>query len=141
MSNEQLAVVCGGFTVARTGPRASANAPAEGGDDVTPPDSLAVLAEAASLRLDDPRAEQERIVLVSAALVAGREVARALDAWLLQSLTEYRGSPSAWDLETTSAHLRIALARYEQTLEETSEWLSRLIPTLATASHQRRPTD
>jgi len=95
----------------------------------TPP--LAVLAAAAEVRFDDPRIELERTVLLAVMLDAGRELERTLNAWLRQTLSKYRGSPSAWDLRGTSAELRLALDRFEATVESTAAQLYRLIPDAA----------
>jgi hypothetical protein len=89
--------------------------------------SLAVLAAAAEARFDDPRIELERTVLLAVMLDAGRELERTLNAWLRQTLSEYRGSRSAWDLRGTSAELRLALARFEATVESTAAQLYRLV--------------
>jgi hypothetical protein len=64
------------------------------------------------------------------AIMAGRDVARVHDRWLSQSLAEYRGSRSAWDLEATTVELRLKLDQYDQTLRETADRLIALIPSL-----------
>ena len=93
--------------------------------------SLAVLAAAADVRCDDPRIELERPGLLAVVLDAGRELERALNAGLRQTLSEYRGSRSACDLRGTSAELRLALARFEATVESTATQLYRLVPDAA----------
>lgn len=93
--------------------------------------SLAVLAVAAEVRFDDPRIELERTVLLAVVLDAGRELERALNAWLRQTLSEYRGSRSAWDLRGTSAELRLAFARFEATVESAAAQLYRIVPDAA----------
>ena len=92
---------------------------------------LSVLAVASSVRLDDPRREHERVVMIEVAIAAGRDAARALDRWLSQSLAEYRGSRTSWDLEATTTELRLKLARYDHTLDTTAKRLVELIPELA----------
>jgi len=124
------------FVISRVGSRARA------ADPIAPPSlqndapsstlhPLFILAISSSARLDDPGLEGERVALVEAAIVAGREGAHALARWLSQSLAEYRGSHSAWDLEATSADLRTKLERYEQTLREIAGRLVELIPGLS----------
>ena len=93
--------------------------------------ALDVLAAAAEARFDDPRTELERTVLLAVMLDAGRELERTLNAWLRQTLSEYRGSRSAWDLRATSVELRLALARFEATVASTASQLYRLVPDAA----------
>jgi len=82
------------------------------------PHPLDILAGSMSLRLEDARLEQERVVLLSVAIEAARDAARALDTWLVQSLAEHRGSRSAWDLPITTNQLRVALGRFDATVGE-----------------------
>jgi hypothetical protein len=82
------------------------------------PHPLDILAGSMSLRLEDARLEQERVVLLSVAIEAARDAARALDTWLVQSLAEHRGSRSAWDLPITTSQLRSALGRFDATVGE-----------------------
>ena len=131
MPREQLSVMRGGSPVARRATRTAAVASAAESNDASALHPLAVIALASSLRLDDPRSEDERIALLGTAIDAGREAARALDTWVTQSMAEYRGSRSAWDLQSTSARLRAALSRYDATMRETCERLRVLIPGLA----------
>ena len=109
-------------------------------------DALAVLAVATSARLDDPRLEHERVVLVGIAIEAGRDAARVLSTWLQQSLAEHRGSRSKWDLEESTGMLRLTLARYHETLVDTAERLACFVPSvrarfpsLAAAAEEARP--
>ena len=98
-------------------------------DDEPPPrHPLSILALAASIRLDDPRQEHERVVMLEVAIMAGRDASRALDRWLSQSLAEYRGSRTTWDLTATTADLRLELDRFEKILRETADRLTALIP-------------
>lgn len=100
-------------------------------DDESPPrHPLSILALAASIRLDDPRQEHERVVMLEVAIMAGREAARALDRWLSQSLAEYRGSRTTWDLAATTADLRLELDQFEKILRETTDRLTALVPGL-----------
>jgi len=99
-------------------------------DQLPPRHALSLLAAASSVRLDDPRLDQERVVLLGAALSAGREAVRALDAWLAQSLVEYRGSRSAWNLEATTARLCRVLDEYETTIRDAAARLGALIPSI-----------
>jgi len=94
------------------------------------PHPLTILGLATSVRLDDPRAEHERVVMLEIAIVVGREATRALDRWMSRALTEYRGSRSAWDLEATTAELRIKLDEFDRVLRETADRLVALIPGL-----------
>jgi hypothetical protein len=110
---------------------------ADGGP--TTPHPLSILAIASGVRLDDPRLEQERVVMLEVAIIAGREAAHALDKWLSQSLAEYRGSRSAWDLETTTDELRVRLDHYDRTLHETADRLMSLIPHLADRQSESVP--
>ena len=130
MSKDQLALSRGGMA---TRSARSTSAPPSNVDCDEPTDlhPLSILAMASSIRLDDPRLEHERVVMLEVAIVAGREASRALDRWLSQSLAEYRGSRSAWDLEATTAELRGTLDRYDRTLRETAERLVGLIPDLS----------
>ena len=129
MGKDQLAVFRGH---PRQSPPRSQNAPTSTrtGDDDVVHHPLTILGLAASIRLDDPRQEHERVVMLEVAIVAGREAARALDRWLSQSLTEYRGSRSAWDLTATTGELRLKLDQFELVLSETAERLVTLIPGL-----------
>ena len=98
--------------------------------DESRPHPLAILALASSIRLDDPREEHERAVMLEIAIMAGRDAARALDRWLSQSLAEYRGSRSTWDLEATTAELRVKLDQFDEILRDTARRLIALIPGL-----------
>jgi hypothetical protein len=104
---------------------------ADRGADLSP---LSVLAAASSVRLDDPRLEQERVVLIGAVIASGRDAARVLDQWLVQSLTEYRGSHSAWNLESTTAELRRTLTHFDGVLRDMAARLQVLIPDVNGAS-------
>jgi hypothetical protein len=99
-------------------------------DDHVLPHALSILALASSIRLDDPRQERERVVYLEVAIMAGRDAARTLDRWLLQSLAEYRGSRSKWDLEATTAELRVKLDQFDAILRDTADRLIALIPGL-----------
>ena len=129
MGTDQLAVFR-----ERIGPRnprrASTPTSTRSDDASCPPHPLSTLALAASIRLDDPRQEQERVVMLGIAIVAGREAARTLDRWLSQALAEYRGSRTAWDLEATTAELRLRLDRFDEILRDTADRLMSLIPGL-----------
>ena len=104
------------------------------GDESLPRHPLSILARAASVRLDDPRDEHERVVMLEVAIIAGREAARTLDRWLSQSLAEYRGSRTTWDLTATTAQLRLELDQFEKLLRETAQRLMALIPGLMDAA-------
>ena len=99
-------------------------------DESLRPHPLAILALASSIRLDDPRQEHERVVMLEIAIIAGREAGRALDRWLSQSLAEYRGSRTAWDLEATTAELRLKLDQFDEIVRDTADRLIALIPGL-----------
>lgn len=99
-------------------------------DESLPPHPLSTLAIAASIRLDDPRDERERVVILEVAIMAGRDAARALDRWLSQSIAECRGSRTAWDLEATTAELRLKLDQFDQILRDNADSLIKLIPGL-----------
>jgi hypothetical protein len=71
--------------------------------------------------------------MLEVAIIAGREAARAFDRWLSQALAEYRGSRTAWDLEATTAELRLELDRFDETLRATADRLTALIPSLMDA--------
>ena len=73
------------------------------------------------------------MVMLEVAIIAGREAARALDRWLSQSLAEYRGSRTTWDLTATTADLRLELDQFETILRETADRLTALIPGLVDA--------
>jgi hypothetical protein len=111
---------------------------AERGSDEEP-HPLSVLAAASSVRLDDPRLEQERVVLIGAVIAAGRDAERVLDTWLKQSLTEYRGSHSTWNLESTTTELRRALAQFDGVLRAMAVRLQALIPGADSASPSFEP--
>ena len=99
-------------------------------DESLPLHPLSILALASSIRLDDPRQEHERVVMLEVAIMAGREAARTLDRWLSQSLAEYRGSRTAWDLKATTAELRLQFARFDEILSDTADRLRALVPGL-----------
>jgi hypothetical protein len=140
MSRGQLAVTRG--ETGSHGTRAMSGARNQSNDDGASVHPLTVLRVASSLRLEDPRREHERVVMIEVAIVAGREAARSLDRWLSQSLAEYRGSRTAWDLEATTTELRLKLARFDHTLHTTAKRLLTLIPELANeATGLRDSTD
>ena len=99
-------------------------------DETRARNPLSILALASSIRLDDPKQEHERVVMLEVAIMAGREAARALDRWLSQSLAEYRGSRTAWDLKATTAELRLKLNQFDEILGDTADRLVALIPGL-----------
>ena len=80
------------------------------------------------------------MVMLEVAIMAGREAARTLDRWLSQSLAEYRGSRTAWDLTATTADLRLELDQFEKLLRETADRLSALIPGLVDAMPGSAPS-
>ena len=135
MGKDQLAVFRG-----RPGPRpprpTNPSTSARLDDEPPPTHPLSILALAASIRLDDPRQEHERVVMLEIAIEAGREAARALDRWLLQSLAEYRGSRSVWDLEATTAELRHELGQFDELLRDTAGRLIALIPGLTNGTSE-----
>jgi hypothetical protein len=119
------------------GTRAAASSPADHSEPFdTRPSSdatdrlatqpLDVVAAASEARFDDPRNELERTVLLAVMLDAARDLERTLNAWLRQTLSEYRGSRSACDLRGKSVEFRLALARFEVTVESTAAQLYRL---------------
>jgi len=129
MGKDQLAVFRG--RPGARNPRPTDTPPSTRLDDESlPPHPLSTLAIAASIRLDDPRDERERVVILEVAIMAGRDAARALDRWLSQSIAEYRGSRTAWDLEATSAELHIKLDQFDQILRDTADRLNGLVPGL-----------
>ena len=132
MGTDQLAVFRG-----RPGPRNArpTNTPTSTrlDDESLPRHPLSILALAASIRLEDPRGEHERVVMLEVAIIAGREAARTLDRWLSQSLAEYRGSRTTWDLTATTAELRVELDQFEKILRDTADRLIALIPGLMDA--------
>lgn len=128
MSTAPLAVLGGrGAMVRGRELRPADPHPVSPSDDLAP-HSLSILADASEARLVDPRRELERTVLIAAVLHAGREAERAMHAWLSQTLSEYRGSHSAWDLRATSEQLRLALARFEAVVDDTALRLGRIVP-------------
>jgi len=132
MGKDQLAISRG-----RTGPHSSRSTdtpPSTPRDDeLLPRHPLSVLALAAGVRLDDPRQEHERVVMLEVAIIAGREAARTFNRWLSQALAEYRGSRTAWDLEATTTELRLELDRFDAIMRETADRLTALIPSLRDA--------
>ena len=70
------------------------------------------------------------MVMLEVAIIAGREAERALDQWLSQTLAEYRGSRTAWDLKATTVELRLEFARFDEILGTTADRLLALIPGL-----------
>jgi hypothetical protein len=71
--------------------------------------------------------------MLEVAIIAGREAARTFNRWLSQALAEYRGSRTAWDLEATTAELRLELERFDVIMRETADRLTALIPSLMDA--------
>jgi hypothetical protein len=71
--------------------------------------------------------------MLEVAIIAGREAARTFNRWLSQALAEYRGSRTAWDLEATTAELRLELDRFDVIMRETADRLTALIPSLTDA--------
>jgi hypothetical protein len=68
--------------------------------------------------------------LLAGALGVAREASDAMHTWLVQLLSEYRGSRTAWDLEVTSQRLELALARFDETVRETAAKLRARIPAI-----------
>jgi hypothetical protein len=91
-------------------------------------DSLAIIAIASELRLGDPQLEAKRLHLLRTVLDRGQDASEWIQAWVHQLRSEYRGSLSAWDLEKTSAQLRLALERFDATLDEVATQLHALVP-------------
>jgi hypothetical protein len=141
MSTAPLAVLSGGGAMVRGRERRSADThPVSPPDDLAT-DSLSTLAAASAARLADPRLELERTVLIATVLDAGREAERAMHAWLSQTLSEYRGSHSAWDLRATSEQLRLALARFEAAVDDTALRLRRTVWAPSGDASPARPTE
>ena len=129
MNKEQLGV-SRGRPGSRNPRRTETRPPTRLGDESLPAHPLSILALASSIRLDDPRQEHERVVMLEVAIVAGREAGRAFDRWLSQALAEYRGSRTTWDLEATTAELRLELDQFDEILRDTADRLMALIPGL-----------
>lgn len=106
--------------------------------------SLAVVAIAASARIDDGDGERERLIQVETVLSAARAASAALQLWAAQVLSEYRGSRTTWDVLATTELLGNTLAQLYVSARDASERLSPLLPdiraTLA-ASHEVRSPD
>jgi len=104
---------------------------AESKPDPRPPpdlDLLSLVASVATARLDEPALELERVGLIRIVIAAGREASRGFDVWLSQTLSEYRGSHSVWDLDATTEHFRHTLAEFDQTLRDNADRLRQLAP-------------
>jgi len=129
MSKDQLAG-CRGPSGSRDSQPTDTPPATQLNDEPLPPHPLSILALASSIRLDDPRQEHERVVMLEVAIIAGRDAARTLDRWLSQSLAEYRGSRTAWDLRATTTELRLEFARFDEILGNTADRLLALIPGL-----------
>lgn len=99
-------------------------------DDLQRGQALLLLAKACSSRMTNAELEQRRIEVLAAALLAAREASDAMHSWLAQSLSEYRGSRTAWDLQATSERLERALAHFDETVRETAALLRARIPAL-----------
>jgi hypothetical protein len=89
---------------------------------------LAVLAVAAGTRFEDPRRELERVILLGSVIEAARAENIAMRAWVTHSLTEYRGSRSAWDLVNTTDALGRAFSEYLGIVTHAAERLRKLLP-------------
>jgi hypothetical protein len=129
MTRPELALVRGG--AAEEGPNASQT----GAPDASSPEmevgrALSTLAAASSQRMEHRELEAVRLALLNNVLITGRDACAALQAWLSQCLSEYRGSRTAWDLQDTTAHLRIALARFHATALDSSQLLRSIMPGL-----------
>jgi hypothetical protein len=133
MGKEQQLSVHRGRVGARRGRLAETTTTNCAAEESIRPHPLSILALASSIRLDDPKLEQERVVMLEVAIVAGRDAAHALDRWLSQSLTEYRGSRSAWDLKATTVEMRMKLRRFEETVRDSADRLVVLAPQLLEA--------
>ena len=129
MRKDQLAVLRG-RPATRNAPPADTLTSTRRGAESLSPHPLSIVALASSIRLDDPRNEHERVVMLEVAILAGREAARELDRWLSQTLAEYRGSRTAWDLEATTADLRLKLDQFDEILRDTADRLIALVPGL-----------
>jgi hypothetical protein len=142
MGKDQLAVLRGHLDSSSARPKKAPSTQSSAGvaaESLPPADSLAILALAASIRLDDPRDDHERVVAVEVAIVAGRAAAHGLDRWLSQSLAECRGSRTAWDLEATTAELRAELEQFDTVLRDTAGRLITLIPGLFSGRSETVP--
>jgi hypothetical protein len=91
-------------------------------------DDFAVLASATHARLDDPRAELERAVLLGAVLHVAQTANRAMRDWVCQTTIEYRGSSTTGDHPATTDDLARALGDYMRVLHSAAERVGRLMP-------------
>lgn len=98
------------------------------GDRSSIADPLETLAIVSSVRLADERLEEHRLAIIERALTSARVASDALHAWVAQSLSEYRGSRTTWDLQSTGSRLRCALAHLDSVLRESATQLSALVP-------------
>jgi hypothetical protein len=97
-------------------------------DSTSGEDAFSLLALAASQRMGEATPEQERIGLIGAALAAGQEANAALADWLSQTLCEYRGSRSVWDLRSAGSRLERALTEFGDAVREGAARFRRLRP-------------
>ncbi|MEP7343822.1 MAG: hypothetical protein ABI877_01085 [Gemmatimonadaceae bacterium] len=96
-------------------------------------DDFVVLARAIKARHADPMHEHERLLLLGEVLEASRDANRAMHTWISQSLSEYRGSHSAWDLASSSGEFGRVLEQYLGTVRRTAERLRVLSPVFVAA--------
>jgi hypothetical protein len=87
-----------------------------------------VIAAATAARLEDPRAEAERVALVREVIHAATDLHAGLRTQTLHALAHYRGSHSAWDVREESRSVYTALDRYSATMRRAA---ARLRPLLA----------
>lgn len=89
---------------------------------------LRVLSIAATCRFEDEAREAERLAILDRALDATRAMSAALQTWLRQCVSEYRGTRSRWDVVDTAAHVQRAIDDFHDTSDASVVRLLRLVP-------------
>ena len=86
-----------------------------------------VIATAMASRLDDPRAESERVAVLQEVIHAARDLHQGMRDQTLHALAEYRGSHSAWNMDAENRVVYAALDRYSVTVRRAAARLRHLL--------------
>ncbi len=93
---------------------------------------LRVAAIVVSVRLREPLAEQQRLMLVDELLRVESNLGRALAEHARHALSEARGSHSAWDIMADAEQVYAALERYEATVQRIASEYGSLVASITT---------
>jgi hypothetical protein len=90
-------------------------------------DDLLCISAAMAVHFSDPVRESARIATVGTAIALTREMGTILDAWVEDSLREFRAEESVSTLESTSRALHMVMANYADALTESADRIRQLM--------------